>query len=90
MEKQIEEMARDLKNHTCMSEFQAEIASRMLWILGYRKVEQGEWVMQEKETPVSPEAVCSKCGRKVVYQIVDNKWQFENYCPHCGANMKGE
>lgn len=34
---QIEEMARDLENHTCMSQFQAEIASRMLYQLGYRK-----------------------------------------------------
>ena len=36
-DKQIEEMAKDLKNHTCMSQFQAEIASRMLYIKGYRK-----------------------------------------------------
>ena len=61
-----------------------------LYKQGYRKVEQGEWVMQEKETPISPEAVCSNCGREVVYQIVDNKWEFENYCPHCGLKMKGE
>lgn len=30
-------MAKDLENHTCMSQFQAEIASRMLYIKGYRK-----------------------------------------------------
>ena len=39
-DKQIEEMARDLKNHTCMSEFQAEIASRMLYTKGYRKADE--------------------------------------------------
>ena len=36
-EKQIEEMARNLEEHTCMSQFQAEIASRMLYQLDYRK-----------------------------------------------------
>ena len=36
-DKQIEEMAKDLENYTCMSEYQAEIASRMLYIKGYRK-----------------------------------------------------
>jgi hypothetical protein len=37
IDKQIEEMAKDLENYTCMSEYQAEIASRMLYIKGYRK-----------------------------------------------------
>ena len=37
---QIEEMARDLENHTCMSQFQAEIASRMLYIKDYRKASE--------------------------------------------------
>lgn len=36
-EKQIEEMAWELENHTCMSQFQAEIASKILYTLGYRK-----------------------------------------------------
>lgn len=36
-DKQIEEMAKDLENHTCMSEYQAKIASKMLYIKGYRK-----------------------------------------------------
>ena len=37
MQNEIEQMAKDLENHTCMSEFQAEIASKMLYIKGYRK-----------------------------------------------------
>ncbi len=40
MKKQIEEMANDLENHTCMSQFQAEIASRMLYAKGYRKASE--------------------------------------------------
>ena len=52
-EKQIEEMARDLENHTCMSQFQAEIASKMLHILGYRK--QSEWISVEERLPSEDE-----------------------------------
>ncbi len=37
-----------------------------------------------------PEAACSACGREAVYQIIDGKWAFENFCPHCGAEMKEE
>lgn len=37
-----------------------------------------------------PNAFCSACGREAVYQIVDGKWEFENFCPHCGAKMDGE
>lgn len=40
IDKQIEEMASNLENHTCMSSFQAEIASRTLYILGYRKASE--------------------------------------------------
>ena len=58
---------------------------------GYRKQSEGEWVRQEKILgKVIPEAVCSICGRDVTYQVIDNKWEFENYCSHCGAKMKGE
>lgn len=39
-DKQIEEMAKDLENHTCMSQFQAEIASKMLYAKGYRKASE--------------------------------------------------
>jgi hypothetical protein len=39
-EKQIEEMVSDLENHTCMSRYQAEIASRMLYVKGYRKASE--------------------------------------------------
>ena len=57
---------------------------------GYRKETQGEWVMRENKSPTQIEAYCSICGRDAVYQVIDNRWQFENYCPHCGACMKGE
>lgn len=47
------------------------------------EVKHGYWKRQKGR----PEAICSECGREVVYQTIDNKWWFENYCPHCGAKM---
>lgn len=44
----------------------------------------------KRQSGKDPEAVCSACGREAVYQIIDNKWAFENFCPHCGAKMEGE
>lgn len=56
------------------------------------EVKHGHWVRQEKMVggKVQAEAVCSSCGTDVVYQVIDNRWQFENYCPHCGARMDGD
>ena len=56
------------------------------------EVKHGYWVRQEKmvDGKVQAEAVCSNCGTDVVYQVIDNRWQFENYCPHCGARMDGD
>lgn len=93
IEKQIEEMARTLcgeKEQSCAEcescyrcEFWHECS--VLHHAGYRKQNVGEWVRQKG----SPEAICSECGRDVVYQVIDNKWAFENFCPNCGSKMKG-
>jgi hypothetical protein len=50
-EKQIEEMIWDFENYTCMSQLQAEITSRMLYSLGYRK--QSEWISVDEKLPKS-------------------------------------
>ena len=34
-------------------------------------------------------AECEKCGREAVYQIVNDHWEYEPFCPHCGAKMDG-
>lgn len=47
---------------------------------------QAYWKPQNKE-PGKPEAICSNCGRGVVYQVIDNKYEYENFCPHCGFAM---
>lgn len=93
-EKQIEEIALDLNSiiHFKDNGLVARYATaEAMYELGYRKQSKGEWVRQNKiKGKVTPEAVCSECGREVVYQVIDNKYFFENFCPHCGAEMKGE
>lgn len=73
--------ALDIDGEPCYFECMANAIIRN----GYRKQIAGEWIRQKGR----PEAICSKCGREVVYQVIDNKWAFENFCPHCGAKMKG-
>jgi hypothetical protein len=81
-EKQIEEMAFDLENHTCMSQFQAEIASRMLYILGYRKQSEGKWEIVVGSNG-RERMVCTNCRHQ---QDLASTF---TYCPNCGARMKG-
>lgn len=80
MKEQIEKMARDLENHACMSQFQAEIASRMLYNEGWRKQKEGVWVYRENEFGNAYYA-CSICDCQTRYKV--------NYCSSCGAKMKG-
>ena len=57
--KQIEEMAKDLENHTCMSEFQAEFVSKMLYIKGYRKAnEVAREIFEEIEREIKNHGIC--------------------------------
>lgn len=44
----------------------------------------------KKQPGKDPKAFCSACGREVVYQIINGKWEFENFCPNCGAKMNCE
>ena len=86
---QIEEMAKIIYFARKKYVYSEDIATA-LYNAGYRKQSEGEWVRQNKiKGKVTPEAVCSECGREVVYQVIDNKYFFENFCPHCGAKMKG-
>ena len=49
-------------------------------------VVRGRWIRQKGH---NPEAICSHCGRDVVYQAISGRWAFEYFCPHCGARMDG-
>ena len=52
---------------------------------GYRKQSEGEWVQQP--IPYEDEIVCSVCGAN--FNILDNCTEKFDFCPHCGAKMKG-
>lgn len=89
---QIEEMARSLllKHHgiecfcnctvcgKCSTYYYAET----LYNEGYRKQIESEWIFHEDGS-----ATCKHCGttQKCVWDM-DN---FQAYCGHCGAHMKG-
>nr|DAU38381.1 MAG TPA: DNA-directed RNA polymerase [Caudoviricetes sp.] len=53
-------------------------------------VKLSKWVKKEVRKVGEAEAYCLTCGREVVYQVINNRYQFENYCPHCGAKMDKE
>ena len=46
------------------------------------EVRHGKWEKQQNS-----KEKCSECGCGVVFQIVYGRWEYENYCPHCGAKM---
>ena len=52
----------------------------LIYDAGYRKQSEGEWISQTEHA-----SFCSKCGaiRNIETQ------EFWNFCPHCGAKMKG-
>ena len=89
-EKQIEEMAEILKTFPPAEVYGGTRYGRHIFLVtslaevlynaGYRKQSEGEWKMK-----VYPITSCSVCGvlRSVEYQ------QGWNYCPNCGAKMKG-
>ena len=47
-------------------------------------IERSRWIK------TADGAECENCGREAVYQIVDDHWEYENFCPHCGARIKSE
>ena len=86
-EKQIDEMAEDLLN--CHAEFETDgdiytdypkMAERMIG-KGWRKQSDAEW----KGNGYLKH--CSECGNVVNFNNV-SRWLY-NFCPNCGAKMKG-
>lgn len=88
MNKQIEEMAKTLcgekendcrKCYSCGGICEFWMESSVLYNAGYRKQSEGEWVKRGNEK------TCSLC--KFIYYSNNDEW---NFCPNCGARMKGD
>ena len=93
-EKQIEEMYNSLSEAYCSSARRydsylrretAEDMARRLVEDGYRKQSEGEWIEQPR--PYEDEIVCSVCGAN--FNTIDNCTEKFDFCPNCGAKMKG-
>ena len=93
-EKQIEEMAADIENFwrdTFHINF--DKTAKALYDKGYRKQSEGEWkdhylIKVKCPDNVYPSVKCSAC-ETVFCDIINNHHFMYNFCPNCGAKMKG-
>lgn len=85
-EKQIEEMAEDIKLNRQITpnpkEHPDHQLARLLIKDGYRKERVGEWIDSHPNSPVY-KFTCSLCKEIKLGKQTP-------YCPFCGARMKGE
>ena len=49
---------------------------------------KGKWVEQPDE-PFASSYCCSNCKEQATVDLY-GEYVFSNYCPHCGADMRGE
>ncbi len=95
-EKQIEEMARTLcgadrecrECYVCGGNCEFWIEASVLYNAGYRKQSEGEWIYNTDD--FTPHHRCSICGyNKPIAAGEGINQEPKNYCPNCGAKMKG-
>ena len=89
-EKQIEEMAKDVTNSIVWdSDEYATVdclaTAKKLHLKGYRKQSEGEWVDMDYYIHNKRIYKCSECSNSEAKDTLT----FANYCPKCGAKMKG-
>ena len=92
-EKQIEEMYNSLavaygtanQYDSHLDERTIEDMAKRLIEAGYRKQSEGEW----NEDIIGFCNVCMSCGAIVERTAIKNRSGQLNFCPNCGAKMKG-
>ena len=88
-EKQIEEMASiaypGLDHQTVFSSIVYAQPLVNLYNAGYRKQKEGEWVLIGNGNGRAIHWKCSVCG----YETLDASNGDTNFCPNCGADMRG-
>lgn len=50
----------------------------------------GRWILYDKRFPWMQDYKCSECGNYLDFSGVNAGRGSANYCPNCGAKMKGE
>lgn len=94
MKEQIEEMTfilnnccDDVPNDVCENTPCNRCRAKCLYNEGYRRQSEGEWLIPASGEPWKGNSfgLCSRCGK------VDNGFikKAHNFCPNCGAHMKG-
>ena len=87
---QIQEMAKDIRLYMQITpkpkEHPSHRLARFLIKDGYRKVERGEWKLIGNGNGRPIHWKCSVCG----YETLDAANGDTNFCPNCGADMRGK
>lgn len=95
MKEQIEEMADDLLD--CHIEFTTGVGeiytdytetARKMYVKGYRKQSEGEWIDKPTGSYSRMQSWCSACGKHSGIGGIESN-RHKPYCPNCGARMKG-
>ena len=57
---------------------------------GYRKQSEGEWETETTNWVYDVKRTyCSNCRKSGIFDSFMGKYHLTNYCPNCGAKMKG-
>jgi hypothetical protein len=97
MQKQIDEIAKVLKDYTAQNHIMASHAiledyAEVIYNAGYRKQSEGEWrdrgVVKRATTENAPIVECSECNITFC-DLINNHYFMYHFCPNCGAKMKG-